>query len=44
MKNAMRTMSLITTKVDVRVIVFVIAIAMFALAAGAPSAVGGLGG
>ncbi len=44
MKNAMRDITLFTSKVDVRVIIFILAVAMFVLAAGAPSATGGIGG
>lgn len=40
----MKSIQSIVAKVDVRVIVFILAVALFALAAGAPSMTIGIGG
>ena len=44
MKNAVREITILSGKIDVRVVLFVIAVALFVFAAGAPSATGGIGG
>lgn len=40
----MKNIAFWMSKIDVRVVLFVLVVVMFALAAGAPSASGGIGG
>jgi len=40
----MKSIASLMSKIDVRVVLFVVVVIMFAFAAGAPSACGGIGG
>jgi hypothetical protein len=44
MNSIVREITSISAKIDPRVVLFVIAVALFVFAAGAPSATGGIGG